>query len=108
MKIDFYFRYQTEFGQMLAIVGNIPALGNNELDKAVPLGFFSQELWHLSLELDPEETEKLHYRYVLIDKDGEVRQEGEKSRRIQLKKPYEPMILVDTWNDEAYFGNVFY
>ena len=37
MKIDFYLRFHTKFGQTLAIYGNLPSLGLNEPNKALPL-----------------------------------------------------------------------
>ncbi len=108
MKIDFYLRYHTIFGQRLAIVGNIPALGNGDIEKATPLSFFNQELWHLAIELDPEEIDTLSYRYVFYAENGEVKKEGEKNRQVDLKKNDENIVLIDTWNDESYFENAFY
>ena len=81
MKIDFYLRFQTKFGQTLAIVGNIPALGNDDLNKAAPLSFFNHELWHVSIEIDPSETDWLSYRYIFIDEKGGRKKEGEKTGR---------------------------
>ena len=108
MKIDFYLRFHTQFGQRLAIVGNIPALGNGEIDKAAPLSFFSQELWHLTLELDASEINQLHYRYVFINEKGEWIKEGEKNRVIELQKSVNNIVIVDTWNDERSYENAFY
>ena len=69
MKIDFYLRFHTQFGQALSIVGNLPALGNEELGKALPLSFLNDEYWHGSIEIDPTHAETLHYRYVFTEKD---------------------------------------
>src|SRR5688572_22810111 len=108
MKIDFYLRFHTRFGQTLAIVGNIPALGNDDLNKATPLRFFNQELWHLSIELDPAETDRLNYRYLFMDENGERKKEGEKHRSLSLKKAGNNIVVVDTWNDESDFENAFF
>src|SRR6476469_6806484 len=106
MKIDFYLRFHTHFGQTLAIVGNIPALGNSVLEKALPLEFLNDEFWHTSLEIDPTDLDSLHYRYVLID-NGERKKEAEKNRTIDLKKEDRDIVAIDTWNDESYFENAF-
>jgi len=60
MKIDFYLRFHTKFGQSLAITGNLPALGGDESGKALPMIFLSDELWQASIEIDPSETDTLH------------------------------------------------
>ena len=108
MKIDFYLRFHTRFGQTLAIVGNIPALGNDDLNKATPLQFFNQELWHLSIELDPSGFEDLNYRYLFTDEKGERKKEGEKNRSLSLKKAGGNIVVIDTWNDESDFDNAFF
>lgn len=108
MKIDFYLRFHTQFGQSLAITGNIPQIGNDESDKALPMEFLSDEFWQASVEVDPAEVETVHYRYIFINEKGEVRKEAEKERKIDIKKADHDFLLVDTWNDESLFENVFY
>ena len=66
MKLDFYIRFHTKFGQKLALLGNLPALGNDELEKALPMSFYNEECWHASLEIDPDEVDHLNYRYVFF------------------------------------------
>lgn len=107
MKIDFYLRFHTQFGQTLAIVGNLPALGNNELDKALPLNFLNDGFWQASIEINAAEAETLHYRYVFIS-NSERKKEAEKNRVIDLKKMQGDIVVIDTWNDESYFENAFY
>ena len=107
MKIDFYLRFHTQFGQALSIVGNLPALGNNELDKALPLSFLNDEYWHTSIEIDPADVEELQYRYVFTEAD-EIKKEAEKQRTVELKKLQHHLVLIDTWNDESYSENAFY
>src|SRR5436189_3765041 len=105
MKIDFYLRFHTQFGQRLAVIGNIPALGSNDPLKATPLSFFNHELWHLSIEIDDTEIDRLRYQYILIDKDGEWKKEGEKNRELILRKAGDSIMAVDTWNDESNYEN---
>ncbi len=108
MKIDFYLRFKTEFGQALAVIGNLPVLGNNDLSKALPLSFFNNEFWHASIEIDAAEIDSLHYRYVYKNDIGDLKKEAEKSRMIDLKKSGQLIVVIDTWNDESYFENAFY
>ncbi len=108
MRIDFYLRFHTQFGQSLAIVGNIPALGLNEVNKALPLQFLNEDFWHTSIEIDPSEYHSLHYRYVFTNEKGEVKIEAEKERVIDIKKSGSDVVVVDTWNDESAYENAFY
>lgn len=108
MKIDFYLRFRTQFGQSLAIVGNLPALGNNEMEKALRMSFLSDELWQASIEIDPSEIDTLHYRYIHTTEKGEQKKEAEKERAIDLKKATHDILMIDTWNDESLFENAFH
>src|SRR5215212_4243552 len=108
MKIDFYLRFHTQFGQTLAVVGNLPALGSNELDKALPLLFFNDEFWHTSIEIDPASIEFIQYRYVFLNENGERKKEAERNRVIELGGINTDITVSDTWNDESYFENAFY
>ena len=107
MRIDFYLRFHTQFGQSLAIVGNIPALGLNDPGKALPMHFFNEEFWHVRIEIDPSHHQ-LHYRYVFTDKNGEQKKEAEKERIIDLKKHSSDIVVIDTWNDESSYENAFF
>ncbi|HWI91164.1 MAG TPA: 4-alpha-glucanotransferase [Flavisolibacter sp.] len=108
MKVDFYLRFHTQFGQLLAITGNLPALGNNEADKALRMSFLSDELWQASVEIDPSELDILQYRYIFINEKGESTKEAEKERIVDIKKLTRDLLLVDTWNDASFFENSFY
>ena len=108
MKIDFYLRFHTKFGQSLAITGNLPALGSDEQAKALPMSFLSDELWQGSIEIDPSEVDTLQYRYIFIDENGEIKKEAEKERLVELKKAKHDFLLVDTWNDGSSIENCFY
>jgi 4-alpha-glucanotransferase len=107
MKIDFYLRFTTQFGQALSVIGNIPALGNGEISKALPLSFLNDEFWHASIEIDPTESDTLEYRYIFNEKE-EHKKEAEKHRTIDLKKINYDLVLIDTWNDESFIENAFY
>src|SRR5687768_4629844 len=108
MKIDFYLRFHTQFGQTLAVVGNLPVLGSNDAVQALPLEFLNDEYWHTSIEIDPEGISELHYRYIFTDAHGASKKEAEKSRLVDLKKLKGDLVLIDTWNDASLLENAFY
>ena len=109
MKIDFYLRFQTQFGQSLSIKGNVLSLGNATEEEALPMTFLNQDYWHASIEVDPAEVPVLEYQYVFNNENGEVITDGEKSRRIDLTKDaLTHLILEDTWNYAGAYENAFY
>lgn len=108
MKIDFYLRFHTQFGQLLAITGNLPVLGNEEPEQALPMSFLSDELWQASIEIDPADIDTLQYRYIFINEKGEAKKEAEKERIVEIKKATHDLLLVDAWNDASLFENSFY
>ncbi|HJW18213.1 MAG TPA: carbohydrate-binding module family 20 domain-containing protein, partial [Flavisolibacter sp.] len=108
MRIDFYLRFHTQFGQTISLVGNIPSLGLNDANKALPLTFFNEEFWHTSIEIDPADYHSLHYRYVFTNEFGERKKEAEKERVIELKKNLKDVVCFDTWNDESFYENAFF
>ncbi|HEX6333582.1 MAG TPA: carbohydrate-binding module family 20 domain-containing protein, partial [Flavisolibacter sp.] len=107
MKIDFYLRFHTHFGERIAVVGNIPALGNGDVSKALPLSFLNEESWHTSIEIDPADIEVLEYRYVFISDTDGITKEGERDRKVPVRFDAH-VALVDTWNDESFYENAFY
>jgi 4-alpha-glucanotransferase len=108
MRIDFYLRFHTQFGQTISLVGNVPSLGLNDSDKALPLTFFNEEFWHASIEIDPADYHSIHYRYVFTNERGERNKEAEKERVIELKKNQKDIVAFDTWNDKSFYENAFF
>lgn len=108
MKVDFYLRFQTQFGQKLAISGNLTVLGNNEPEKALLLEFLNDEFWHASIEIDPEGLDLLQYRYIFMDLNSDVKKEAEKNRIVEIKKITADVVVIDTWNDEGFVENAFF
>jgi len=108
MKIDFYLRFHTKFGQSLAITGNLAALGGDKLSNALPMRFLSEELWQASVEIDPSENDTLRYRYIFTNEREETLKEAENERIIDIKKSSHDLLLLDTWNDASFVENSFY
>lgn len=109
MKIDFYLRFHTLFGQNLSIIGNTPSLGAFKEEEALPMNFLNQDYWHLSIEVDPSEVPVLRYQYVFTNELGETFKDGELNRKIELGNPVlQNVIVEDTWNYSGAYENAFY
>jgi 4-alpha-glucanotransferase len=108
MKIVFYLRFHTKFGQSLAITGNLPVLGNNDSARALSMSFLSDQLWQASIEIDSSETESLQYRYIFFDENGNTEKEAEKERSVEIRKTRHDLLLIDTWNNPGHYENSFY
>ena len=109
MKIDFYLRFQTKFGQSLSITGNTNSLGNFNEEEALPLSFLNKDYWHFSIELDPQETPLLKYQYIFTNEHGELIKDGERNRSIELPNDgINHIIIEDTWNYGGAYENAFY
>ena len=106
MKIDFYLRFHTKFGQSLFITGNLGVLGNNVVDDALPMSFLSEDYWHASVELDEIFNATIHYHYIFKNEKGELLSDGEKHRF--LKPNGKNIVVVDSWNNASEVPNTFY
>jgi len=109
MKIQFYVRFSTRFGQSLAISGNIKELGNNDVAEALPLTYFSNDFWQVDVEVDPGNSVKIQYKYVFIAEDGSVIMEWGDDKQIDISKSgIDEIQVFDTWGHAGSFENVFY
>lgn len=108
MKIEFYLRFRTKYGQALFVTGNLSVLGNNDAANAFPLRFLNEEFWYGSIELDEADVNAFHYHYLFQNEYGEIIKEGEKHRTIDFHKVTTDLVLVDSWNDESFFENALY
>lgn len=109
MKVHFLLRFHTQFGQSLSVCGNTSALGNNQPQQALLMNFLDNDFWQASIEVDEELQDTLHYYYIFTTENGDVIEEAEKHRTVFLPKIIENSIqLIDTWNDQSTYENVFY
>jgi 4-alpha-glucanotransferase len=109
MKIHFYLRFHTEMGQRLSISGDIKELGLNDLQDRFSLSYLNTDYWHGTIDVNPADSPKVHYKYILTNEDGfEVIEWGD-DRKIDLTKAGVSEIEVyDTWNHAGEYENVFY
>lgn len=108
MKIEFYLRFRTTYGQAVFVSGNLISLGSNNPAKAFPLQYLNDEFWYGAIETDSAEVGALHYRYVFTNEKGETITEGERHRSIDFHKTSGDLLLIDSWNDESFYENAFY
>lgn len=110
MKIQFYLRFHTKYGQSLWISGDIDELGNNDHSMAIPMRYLNEEFWHCSIDIRKKELPKhISYKYILKNEDGEQVFEwgNDRSTDIPTKDTAE-IQLTDTWNHAGEYENAFY
>ncbi|MEO8820724.1 MAG: 4-alpha-glucanotransferase [Ginsengibacter sp.] len=109
MKIKFYLRYQTVFGEELFIIGNNRFLGDNDPGNAVRLDWFNEDFWMAAIDFPEDFDDEIHYKYILKDRKGVQIFDGDEDRFIDLsvkrKKSYS---VFDTWNSAGNLWNVFF
>src|SRR5437868_982910 len=111
MKLQFYLRFHTEFGQSLWLCGNIAELGNDDPAAALPMEYLDTEFWTTHIELDKKSIPKngFHYKYFLKTKEGDLVGEWGHDRIIeQFRRDLDEIKVVDTWNHSGEYENSFF
>lgn len=106
--IHFYLRFRSTYGQTFFVSGNIPELGNGDPQKAKPINYLNDELWHESIDI-PGDTPAFTYRYILRNSDGYESIEWPTDRLIDVASMKSPEVqVIDMWNYSGEFENAFY
>lgn len=109
MKIQFYLRFHTQFGQSIFITGNKDELGNNDLEKAFPLHYMNDEFWQGELDIDETLSDHLQYSYFFRQADGTIIKEWGSDRVIDISRHgIDEVQVIDTWNHAGEFENAFF
>lgn len=109
MKIQFFLRFHTKFGQRLFVSGNCDTLGNNNLSEALPMEYLNENFWTATIELGKDFENVLQYKYIFYDEYGQQIIEWGDDREIDVMKlAVKELMLVDTWNHAGEYENVFY
>ena len=109
MKIQFYLRFFTQYGQSLFVSGNCEALGNNNPAAALPMQYLTDEFWTVSIDLGKDFENELQYNYILRNEKGEDVIEWGNDRVVDVMKlSVDELTLIDTWNHAGEFENAFY
>ena len=108
VKISFYLKYQTHFGQSIWVFGNHPSLGGGQPQKALPLSYLNDNFWVLELNF-PFTDQKIEYHYLIREENGKELVEWGNDKILDLSLGItKDLILLDTWNFEGQVENVFY
>lgn len=110
MKLQFYLRFHTTYGQSLWISGNTPCLGNDDPDQALLMNYLNDEYWSLSIDIRRKDLAKgVNYKYLLKNNEGQWVKEWGFDRLIEeTKKDIDELVMMDTWNHAGEFENAFY
>jgi 4-alpha-glucanotransferase len=109
IKIVFKIDYYTHWGQRLFVSGNIPELGNGDLESALEMSYFNGEQWELALNLKVSKTRELKYFYFVKDENGRIIKEWGEDRILKLKLLMSrDLVIYDQWKAESNNQNVFY
>ncbi len=109
MKLNFYLRFTTKFGQQLQVETTFKQENDEKTTSRHAMQYFSNEFWQASLDIDMPKQSLLGYKYILTMEDGSQVSEGEHDRIIDIgKNNFQEVQTVDTWNAESWYENVFY
>jgi 4-alpha-glucanotransferase len=104
MKLHFYLRYGTKFGETFSLL-----LRNDAIEKSIPLNYFNETLWRVTIEIDKTAQETLQYSYIFTDANGKTKNEGQQDRVIALKNIAQSEVhIFDYWNAMGAYQNVFF
>ena len=97
-QITFNTNYHTRWGEEIVVVGNIPALGQNDLRKGLKLSYSKNGHWSKTVDIEACEFE---YQYVLInDKLQEIDREWGRPRIFNASEGNQKNTLLslnDAW-----------
>ena len=109
MKVQFYLRFHTEYGQSLLISGDTEELGNDELSNALLMTYLNDDMWAATIEVKQKKLGQLRYKYLLKTSDGEVIPEFGNDRIASVgKNGISELQFIDTWNHAGEFENAFF
>jgi len=108
MKLHFYLRYHTSWGQSLWLISGDDTCVDN-LDNAIPLTYMNEEFWEAEIKIKGDKDLFYKYKYVLKNADGKIVPEFGNDRLIQTdQQGIKEIMLIDTWCYAGEFENVFY
>ncbi|MBE7173201.1 MAG: 4-alpha-glucanotransferase [Williamsia sp.] len=109
MKINFYLRFHTNFGQKLSVRTTILQPEQDDVIATHPMQYLNDQFWQAPVTLNNPEQSTIRYQYILTLEDGSQIIDGEHDRIIEAQKiKGHELQVIDTWNAEGWFENVFY
>jgi 4-alpha-glucanotransferase len=108
MRVQFYLKFRTNFGQSLWISDN-GELGTDLIKDAIPMEYLDDEYWTATIKIDKDKAGSFHYKYILRNDDGGIIPEHGKDRVIEMpEQGIKELQVIDTWNHTGEYENVFY
>ena len=111
VRATFMLRFHTKYGQSIYITGNHGIFGDNDLEKAVPMQYLSEELWTISLNINTKDipAQGIRYNYVLRNEDGTLTFDWGNDKVISAAVfSSEEILVADAWNHAGFIENSFY
>ncbi|MCH5714761.1 carbohydrate-binding module family 20 domain-containing protein [Niabella hibiscisoli] len=108
MKVIFYIKYHTRFGERLAIVANVTELQSP--NGYADMQYLNDEYWKLEADIDVADLpgQKLQYKYIFIGNDGTQTEEFQSPRNlVPENKDVAVLKIYDTWNYAGDIVNTF-
>lgn len=115
MTIKFKIEYNTKWGEDMYITGSSPALGSNDVSKALKLTCTAPGCWEGEIKIFLTKERVISYKYFIKGENG-IYYEAGKGRSIALNSQTKEIVTHDQWqgNSEdapfltAPFSEVFY
>ncbi len=111
MKLSFYIKYSTAFGETLFISGNVAELGGLDINYLVAMEYVNEFFWKAEVEIDRTDFNKnpVKYKYYLRSQNGELIADAALDRAVDIAaKGYESLTFSDVWNHAGDYENVFF
>lgn len=100
MRVHFYLRYGTQYGERLSV-----CFPNGD---ERPLEYLNEEFWHGAFEFDPTQTPQLQWHYRLHGRDGQTTDDWESHRVLDLSTIKGAVVTtMDAWNPADALENAF-
>ncbi len=111
IKVNFMLRFHTVPGQQLFISAAHKMFGNLEADKSLPMEYFNDEYWTVSLEVNADDIPEagLVYNYILKNEDGSFTYDWGTDKKLEktfLRKEF--TIIFDAWNHAGFYQNIYF
>ncbi len=111
VQVTFMLRFHTKLGQSLYITGSNEIFGSNDIKKALPMQYLSEELWTLTLDINAADlsAKNIVYNYLLKNEDGSLSFDWGSDKVITASIfSSKEMLVIDSWNHAGFIENTFY
>src|SRR5450432_1739697 len=106
MRIHFFIRYKSNYGEKIWIKGNCSELGDDDFEKAFLLSYLNLEIWSGTVSLHAPEKNILYSYFVKNESTREIREEWG-MHTIALEPGIEEYYCVDNWWESSSIDNAF-